>query len=92
MTEDRKVAIVKRGTWRRDDREGHVFVIRQNWDHYHDGYMEGDPDLGPDGFAYYALFGIDESLEAATSRSPTCLTESEAVARAERLIGPVEWS
>lgn len=92
MTGAPRVVLKRVGSWSRGAEAGYVFVICQDWDYYHDEYTEGEADLGPDGLAYYALYGNSEDLGSASSRSPTCLTEQEAVARAEALVGPVEWS
>ncbi len=91
MIEDLNVRLRKSGTWRRDGGVGYVFITCQDWDYYFDEYTEGEPDLGPDGLAYYALYGDSPDWMASTSRSPTCLTESEAIDRAETLVGPVKW-
>lgn len=81
----------REGTWLRDERIGYVFIISQNWDHYYDEYTEGEPDLGADGRAYYALYGDSSDWRSSNSRSPTCLTEDEAIKRAEALVGPIIW-
>lgn len=90
-SEDRRGQTLRRGVWRRAGSDGFVFIVRQSWDFYHDEYTEGEPDLGPDGYAYYALFASQDDVNQSQSRSPTCLTESEAVERAERLSGPITW-
>lgn len=79
--------LISRGSWR----GGFVFIIRQSWDFYHDECTKGEPDLGPDGYAYYALYASQDDVTQSQSRSPTCLSEDEAVERAERLTGPITW-
>lgn len=91
MNQLSKASLCRSGTWQRDDSGGYVFITRQNWDYYFDEYTEGEPDLGPDGLAYYALYGTDDDWMAATSRSPTCPTEADAMRRAELLVGPIKW-
>jgi len=83
--------LCRAGTWVSGGSVRYAFVTCQAWDYYFDEYTEGEADLGPDGLAYYALFGDGPDWQLATSRSPTCLTESEAAARAEALVGPVQW-
>jgi hypothetical protein len=86
-------ALMRRtGVWQRGIQSGYVFIISQDWDYYYDDYTDGDPDVGPDGLAYYVLYGSDEDIASASSRSPTCQTEFEAIERAEALVGPIKWS
>lgn len=91
MSDASNARLCKSGTWLRQGSTGYVFITCQNWDYYFDEYTDGEPDLGPDGFAYYVLYGDSSDWMAARSRSPTCLTESEAVDRAEALVGPIKW-
>lgn len=83
--------LCKSGTWLRDGATGYVFIVCQDWDYYFDEYTEGEPDLGPDGLAYYAIYGNSSDWQAAGTRSPTCVSESEAISRAESLVGPIRW-
>lgn len=91
MTDISSVIVCRVGRWRRGEQYGFVFVTSESRDCFHDEYVEWGPDLGSDGRAYYARYADFPELELATSRSPTCLTELEAVQRAERLVGPIEW-
>jgi hypothetical protein len=91
MSIEPTIRLCKTGVWRRDGKLGYVFITSQNWDYFFDDYTEGEPDLGPDGSAYYAMYGDSSDWKTATSRSPTCLTEQEAIQRAESLVGPIEW-
>lgn len=87
-----KATLRRVGTWQRDDQLGYVFIASQGWDYYFDEYADGEPDVGPDGLAYYALYGSVDDVASASSRSPTCLTEAEAMERAEALVGPIKWA
>ena len=91
MIDTAKAVVLRSGTWQRAGQRGRVFVTRQNWDYYYDEYSAGEPDLDSQGFAYYSLYGLGASLDEATSRSPTCKTEAEAVRRADVLVGPIQW-
>lgn len=91
MSDAPKANLRRRGTWQRGEQSGYVFITCQDRDYYFDEYTDGEPDVGPDGLAYYALYGSVDDVEFASSRSPTCLTEAEAVERAEVLVGPIKW-
>ena len=91
MTDIPSVIVCRLGRWRRGEQYRFVFITSESRDYFHDEYVEGEPDLGSDGRAYYARYSDSPELESATSRSPTCLTEVEAVERAEQLVGPIEW-
>lgn len=91
MMNTSELKLCKSGTWQRDGQSGYVFITCQNWDYYFDEYTNGTPDIGPDGLAYYALFGTEDDWQAATSRSATCLTEADAIRNAEVLVGPIHW-
>lgn len=91
MSDSLKVKLCRSGIWQREGLVGYVFITSQDWDYYFDEYTEGEPDLGPDGLAYYALYGSSDDVATATSRSPTCTTEAEAMQRAEELVGLVKW-
>lgn len=92
MSGKSKAMLRRAGTWQRGDQLGYVFITSQDWDYYFDEYSDGQPDLGGDGLAYYAQYGNSDDVDHASSRSPTCLTEDEAVERAEALVGPIKWS
>jgi len=83
--------IVRVGRWNNAERNGHVWIIRQDWDYFHEDFHDEGPDLNNEGFAYYVLYGAGPQLSEHTTRSPTCLSEAEAVKRAEALLGNVEW-
>jgi hypothetical protein len=83
--------IVRHGRWKNADRNGHVWIIRQDWDYFHEDFYEEGPDLNDEGFAYYAVYGTVPEISEHASRSATCLSEAEAVERAEALLGEVEW-
>lgn len=91
MSDALEATLRRKGVWQRGERVGYVFLTSQGWDYYVDEYSDGEPQVGPDGIAYYALFGSVGDVTSASSRSPTCLTEAEAMERAERLVGPIEW-
>ena len=91
MNDSPKATLCRTGVWQRESLAGYVFITKQDWDYYFDDYTEGEAELGPDGFAYYALYGSSDAVTDATSRSPTCTTEAEAMQRAETLVGPVKW-
>jgi hypothetical protein len=91
MSDAPKANLCRRGVWQREEQSGYVFITYQDWDYYFDEYTDGEPDVGPDGLAYYALYGSVDDVGSASSRSPTCLTEDEAVERAEALVGPINW-
>lgn len=92
MSDSPKGTLRRSGAWQRGDQSGYVFITCQDWDYYFDEYSDGEPDVGPDGLAYYALFGSVDDVASASSRSPTCLNEAEAIERAEALVGPIKWS
>jgi hypothetical protein len=83
MNSTRQVETIRVGRWASDGAQGYVWVVRQNWDYYHEEFYDEGPDLGPDGWAYYAVFGTKARMEEHSSRSPTCLSEAEAIQRAE---------
>lgn len=91
MSNAPKTVLRRRGVWQRGEQSGYVFITSQDWDYYFDEYSEGEPDVGPDGLAYYVLYASTDDIASASSRSPTCLTEAEAVERAEALVGPIKW-
>lgn len=91
MSDAQPVRVCRYGTWIQENQTKFAFITAQSWDYYHDEYSEGDPDIGPDGYAYYALYGDCLDLDQVRSRSPTCLSEAEAVSRAESLVGPINW-
>ena len=87
----RRTEVIRAGRWTREGNSGHVWIVRQNWDYYHEAFFDEGPDLGEDGFAYYALYGVEPELSEHMTRSPTCLSEGEAVERANALVGNIEW-
>lgn len=91
MSDVPKTVLRRTGVWRREGHSGYVFITCQDWDYYFDEYSEGEPDTGPDGMAYYVLYADVNDVGSASSRSPTCLTEAEAMERAEALVGPIRW-
>jgi hypothetical protein len=91
VTSDKQVQIVRHGRWKKGDRSGYVWIIRQNWDYFHEDFYDEGPDLNADGFAYYALYGTVPQVSEHTSRSPTCPSEADAAKRAETLLGEVDW-
>jgi hypothetical protein len=68
-----------------------VWVVRQDWDYYHEDFYDEGPDLGPDGWAYYALFGTTAEVSDHSSRSPTCLSEAEAMQKADGAVPSLVW-
>lgn len=91
MTSDKQVQIIRHGRWKNSARNGHVWIIRQDWDYFHEDFYDEGPDLNDEGLAYYVLYGTVPQISEHTSRSPTCLSETEAVERAEALLSEVEW-
>jgi hypothetical protein len=91
MSNAPKADLRRRGVWQRGEQSGYVFITSQDWDYYFDEYTDGEPDVGHDGKAYYVLYGSVDDVVSASSRSPTCRTEAEAVERAETLVGPIRW-
>lgn len=91
MRDAHKASLRRRGVWQRWEQSGYVFITSQDWDYYYDEYSDDEPTVGPDGLAYYALYASLDNVSSASSRSPTCLTEAEAVDRAEALVGPIKW-
>jgi hypothetical protein len=85
------VEVLRHGCWSSGEGQGHVWIIRQDWDFYYEEFYADGPDLNEQGWAYYALYGIESDVDRHTSRSQTCLSESEAVERAESAFDYVEW-
>lgn len=85
------VEVLKCGRWSSGYSAGYVWIVRQSRDYYHEEFYEEGPDLDADGWAYYALYGSAPALSEHSSRSRTCLSEQEAVAVAEGVLGSVEW-
>lgn len=91
MSEPVRVEVLRHGRWRSGDLSGHVWIVRQDWDYFHEDFFEDGPDLGADGWAYYALYGTENSIEAHSSRSQTCLSADEAVKEAESKLAELWW-
>lgn len=91
MTERTSFEIVRAGRWKREGGAGYVWIIRQDWDYYHEDFYRDGPDLNGEGHAYYVLYGDGPDVGQHNSRSPTCLSESDAVLRAESALRQVEW-
>ena len=79
------------GTWRQSERSGYVFITSRKSDYYWDEYSEEPPDVGPDGLAYYALYGTSDDPALASSRSPTSASVADAMEIAARFVGPISW-
>ena len=89
---ERVVEIIREGRWATGDARGYVWVIRQDWDYYHEDFYDEGPDLSDDGWAYYALYGTDAKMKNHSSRSQTCFSETEAVERAEAAFESITWN
>lgn len=83
--------VVRHGRWSSGGIHGHVWIVRQDWDYFHEEFYDDGPDLSEDGWAFYALYGTKSDVAQHTSRSPTCTSEAEAVRRAEASVEHIEW-
>lgn len=86
-----RLEVLRRGRWSSAGSLGYVWIIRQDWDYYHEDFHDEGPDLSKEGWAYYALYGTDPDIAQHSSRSPTCLSESEAIKRAEAALVLLKW-
>lgn len=85
--------IVDSGKWRYGDVVAFAWIVRQNWDFFHEeGFADEPPQLNEQGHAYYVLSGLSPDLEHHLSRSRTLLSEDEARREAERLLPGIEWT
>lgn len=92
MTTKPEANVTKKGTWHTSEKGiGYIWIVCQNWDYYHEEFYDEGPDLNQQGLAYYALYGLNPELEKHSSRSPTCLSEDEAISRARELLGEIQW-
>jgi hypothetical protein len=87
----RKLEILRHGRWSSGQSKGHVWIVRQGWDYYHEDFYDEGPDLNDQGWAYYALYGSEPEIGQHTSRSQTCFSEAEAVQRAESAFDSIAW-
>lgn len=88
----RRTEVIRQGRWSSGDATGHVWIVRQNWDYYHEEFYDEGPDLNEDGWAYYVLCGTEPLIENHKSRSQTYLSESDAVQYAASAFASVSWS
>lgn len=88
----RKPEILRQGTWFYGEQRQNVWLVRQDWDFYEEEFHEGGPDLGPDGFAYYLLYGLAAEFDPGLGRSRTFLSEEDALAQAPTLLSGVVWA
>ena len=99
---NRQISVALVGTWLYDGAiEKSVRILQQNWDYYfEEGYDDDPPDLNPDGYAFYAVYGPQLPPEPANPRqearyalrSRTCLSLEEAIKIAEESVeGPIAW-
>jgi hypothetical protein len=91
MTDAGKFEVLRHGRWSSGDTHGHVWIIRQDWDYYHEQFYDEGPDLNEEGWAYYAVYGMEPDIAKHSSRTPTCLSDREAVEKAEASFESVEW-
>ncbi len=83
--------IARKGRWRSHGRTGYVWIIRQDWDYYHEEFYDEPPDLNEEGYAFYALYGTRADVAECESRSETCLSEAEAITKAEAMFEAIDW-
>lgn len=69
----------------------HVWIVRQNWDFYHEEFYDEGPDLDTEGHAYYVLAGPNANPDEHSWRSRTCLTMQDAVGLAVESLGAIVW-
>lgn len=86
-----KLEVLRHGCWSSGAARGHVWIVRQDWDYYHEDFYDEGPDLNEEGWAYYALYGSKPVRDQHTSRSQTCLSEAEAAHRAESAFESLAW-
>jgi hypothetical protein len=91
MSSNRKFEVLRKGRWVSGGVRGYVWIVRQDWDYFHEDFYDEGPDLSMEGWAYYALYGQTSLIEQHSSRSPTCLSEVEAADKAERSFDSLEW-
>ena len=92
MTNDPgKFDVLRRGRWVTGEAHGYVWIVRQDWDYYHEEFYDEGPDLNDEGWAYYALYGTVSDIGRHSSRTHTCLSEAEAIEKAESSFESVEW-
>ncbi len=84
--------VIRHATWSAGSARGHVWIVRQDWDHYHEAFYDEGPDLNDEGWAYYALYGSEPAVERHTARSRTCLSEEESVRQADAFFDSVTWT
>lgn len=85
------VEILRSGRWTTGEAHGFVWLVRQDYDYYYDDLTEGEPDLGPDGWAYYLLYGHSMSLDQHDARSRTFASEAEALKHAREAFEDLRW-
>src|SRR3989337_1861006 len=85
--------VIARGTWTyAENVQGHVWVIKQKSDFYHEeGFDPDPPDLNDEGNAFYVLYGLHADIHQLATRSKTCLSLDEAIKEAERVLARVNW-
>jgi hypothetical protein len=57
---DQKLEILRHGCWSSGYLNGHVWIVRQDWDYYHEEFYDEEPSLNEEGWAYYALYGYHQ--------------------------------
>lgn len=91
MNNSQDIEVLCHGRWPYGDVDGHLWIVRQTWDHFHEEFSDDGPSLSTDGWAYYVLYGVDASVESHLSRSRTCLSKPEAIELAADTCDSITW-
>jgi hypothetical protein len=88
---DSDFEILQHGRWSYGSVRGHVWIVQQSYDFYHEDFYDEAPQLDRNGKAYYVLSGLSSDVREHSSRSRTCLSRDEAMLVASETLKAVDW-